>query len=50
MQIWLQKKQFQNVRTSQTIPITVGKIPTLEHVTLVLELTSFTADMLGKLI
>lgn len=50
MQIWLQKKQFQNVRTLLTIPITVGKIPTLEHVTRVLELTSFTADMLGKLI
>lgn len=50
MQIWLQKRQFQNVRISLNVPINVGKIPTLEHVTLVFELTSFTADMLGKLI
>lgn len=50
MQIWLQKRQFQNVRISVNIPTNVGKIPTLEHVTLVFELTSFTADMLGKLI
>lgn len=50
MQIWLQNRQFQNVRISLNIPINVGKIPTLEHVTLVFKLTSFTADMLGKLI
>lgn len=49
MQIWLKKTQI-HVKISVSISINLEKTPTLEHVTLLVELTSFTADMFGKLI
>lgn len=52
MQIWLRKRQILNVSISfNKNNMSMRKeISILEHLTLVFELTSFTTDVLGKLI